>query len=118
MSLPANRYQDVPCHLHGGIGDALGCRYCLESEPLPPGESAEYELSGDAAGEAFHTALRAYTAPATKYLTVREIVPSRAGRYVLVAFSWNDLGTTHHVTVRMPTAKARSLAARLSKVVE
>jgi hypothetical protein len=87
-------------------------------EPLPPGERAEDELTGDAAFEAIHTALQQATQPASQVLSVRDVQFKKVGRWVLLSLSWKDGKTTHHVTVRMPAARARSLSARLAQVVE
>jgi hypothetical protein len=85
-------------------------------DTLPPGETGT-ELSAGDALDALHTALQAATSPASKYLSVRDVQFQKVGRWVLLSLVWKDGKTRHTLTVRMPTAKARSLAARLGAVV-
>jgi hypothetical protein len=89
----------------------------MSVDTLPPGESAADELAAGDALDAIHTALQAATSPASKYLSVRDVQFQKVGRWVLLSLVWKDGKTRHTLTVRMPTAKARSLAARLGAMV-
>lgn len=89
----------------------------MSVDTLPPGESAADELSAGDAFEAIHTALQQATRPASKYLSIGDVDFRKVGRIVLMSLSWREGKVSHQVTVRMSGAKARTLSARLVKVV-